>query len=324
MRYLTLPTTDLHVSVLCLGLANIGVKNTEGEAMALLDAFLDAGGNFLDTARVYSDWVPGESNRSERILGTWMASRKVRNRVVVATKGGHPDLVDKIPRLSPEAMATDLKGSLEKLQPDVIDLYYLHRDDPARTVSDLLDVLHDFQQAGHIRHYACSNWSPERMRQAREYAQEKGYTGFVANQMRWSVAGFLGKPPGDTTMCAMDGETMDFHRRTGLAAIPYNSQSGGFFSKLHADPKSVEKSGYFTKGNLGVYTYLKGVSEDLGRPLSQIALAYFWDQPFVSIPIVGCRNLGQLGDSLGAATCDLPPDVVRKISDLTPVSRGGI
>lgn len=317
MRYQMIPNTHLHVSVLCLGLANIGVKNTEKEGMALLDAFLDAGGNFIDTARVYSNWIPGEVNRSERIIGDWLVSRGVRDRVVVATKGGHPDLVDKIPRLSFGEMETDLHGSLEKLQVDVIDLYYLHRDDPQRSVAELLDVLHAFQQAGKIRHYACSNWTPSRMQEAYNYAKAQGYSGFVANQMRWSVAGFLAKPPADKTMCAMDRETMDFHAQTGMAAIPYNSQGGGFFSKLDVDSQSVEKSGSYTKGNLKLYAYLKQVAQELGVAISQIVLAYFWAQPFVSVPIVGCRNLEQLNDSLLAVDCELSEDVMKEISKRT-------
>lgn len=317
MRYQTIPNTNLNVSAVCLGLANIGVKNTEAEGMALLDAFLDAGGNFIDTARVYSNWIPGEVNRSERIIGDWLSDRGVRDRMVVATKGGHPDLVDKIPRLSRKAMETDLEGSLDKLQTDVIDLYYLHRDDLNRSVGELLDVLHAFQQSGKIRHYACSNWTPARMQAAYDYANAQGYTGFVANQMRWSVAGFQGKPPGDKTMCAMDQETMDFHMQTGMAAIPYNSQAGGFFSKLDLDVKLVEKSGNYTVGNLKIYDYLKSVSRDLGMAISQVALAYFWEQPFVSIPIIGCRNEEQLKDSLMAVDCELPKDAIQKIYELT-------
>jgi aryl-alcohol dehydrogenase-like predicted oxidoreductase len=302
---------------MCFGLAGIGVKNTEEEGMTLLDVFLEAGGNFIDTARVYSNWVPGEVNRSERIIGKWLVDRGVRDQVVVATKGGHPDLVDKIPRLSKEAMETDLIGSLEKLKTEVIDLYYLHRDDEARPVAELLDVLHGFQQSGKIRYYACSNWTPKRMREARDYASGQGYTGFVANQMRWSVAGFQARPPSDKTMCAMDPETRDFHIQTCMAAIPYNAQAGGFFSKLSAAPESVEKNGHYTEGNLKVYDYLIEVSQDMGVGISQIVLAYFWPQPFVSIPIVGCRNQAQLADSLRAVDCQLSADVMQKINELT-------
>lgn len=319
MRYQKIPRTDLNVSALCLGLANIGVKNTEEEGMALLDAFLDAGGNFIDTARVYSNWVPGELNRSERIIGDWLTDRGVRDRVVVATKGGHFDLADRIPRLSRQEMEIDLQGSLEKLQTDVIDLYYLHRDDISRPVEEILDQLHTFQQAGHIRYYACSNWTVARMQAAHAYAQRAGYTGFVANQMRWSLASFHGKPPSDDTMCSMDRETYDFHVETDMAAIPYNSQAGGFFSKWLDDPRAVQKSGAFTPANEKLCEYLKGIATALNVPISHVVLAYFWKKPFVSIPIVGCRNEAQLQDSVDAVQCELTEAMMQDIQTLTLV-----
>lgn len=135
--------------------------------------------------------------------------------------------------------------------------------------------------------------------------------------MRWSVAGFQGKPPGDKTMCSMDPATRDFHIQTGMAAIPYNSQAGGFFSKLDFDAKSVERNGNYTAGNVNVFDYLKNISQDLGVSISQIVLAYFWAQPFVSIPIIGCRNQEQLEDSLLAVDCKLPKEVTQKIHELT-------
>ena len=120
MEYQTIPHSDLEVSSVCLGTAGVGVKNTEPEAMALLDAFVEQGGNFLDTARVYSNWVPGELNRSERIIGDWLTSRDNRDQIVIATKGGHPDTETKVPRLTHEELETDVNGSLEKLQTDTL------------------------------------------------------------------------------------------------------------------------------------------------------------------------------------------------------------
>ena len=179
MDTLNIPNTDLNPSVLCLGTANIGVRNTEAEAHALFDAFVSHGGAFIDTARVYSNWIPGELNRSERIIGDWLAKRRDRDRLIIATKGGHFNLEDRIPRLSAEELETDLSGSLHKLQTDYIDLYWLHRDDINRPVAELLDILHAFQQAGKIRHYACSNWTPERIQEANACAQKKGYSGVL-------------------------------------------------------------------------------------------------------------------------------------------------
>ena len=308
-----IPNTDLHPSMLCFGTANIGVNNTESEAHALLDAFVAHGGNFIDTARVYSNWIPGESNRSERIIGDWLVKRRDRDRLIIATKGGHFELEDKIPRLSTRELEIDLAGSLGKLQTDCIDLYWLHRDDPNRSVAELLETLHTFQQAGKIRHYACSNWHPDRIRQANAYAREKGYTGFVANQMRWSIGSPNMRPSSDPTMFAMDEPTYDFHVQTGLAAIPYSSQAGGFFTKLSADPDI--KSGYATSANRALHLSLQALSRDLNLTISQIVLAYLWSHPFPVIPIIGCRNIEQLEDSLKAVGHRLPDDVVKQLTD---------
>lgn len=315
MEYITIPKTNLKVSTLCLGTAGVGVKNTEPEAMDLLDAFVEQGGNFLDTARVYSNWIPGELNRSERIIGDWLTDRGKRSQLIIATKGGHPDMETKVPRLTRKELEIDVNGSLEKLQTDTIDLYYFHRDDTDRPVSELLDILNEFQQAGKIRHYACSNWSVQRMLEAHACAQDKGYTGFVGNQMRWSIGTTHTRRPGDTTMYAMNQETANFHKETNMAAIPYSSQAGGFFSKLSADPESVAKNNYNTEGNQKLHNYLETVSKNHNLTISQIVLAYLYSYNFTTIPIIGCRNIEQLNDSLKAVDKRLPDEVMDELAN---------
>jgi aryl-alcohol dehydrogenase-like predicted oxidoreductase len=221
----------------------------------------------------------------------------------------------KVLRLSQEELAADIQGSLETMRVDCIDLYYLHRDDPQRPVADMLDVLHENQQAGKIGYYACSNWTPERIREARVYANRKGYTGFVGNQMRWSIGSFHMRPPNDTTMCVMDQATSDLHRELNLAAIPYSSQAGGFFSKLSADPASEVRGSYYTDGNVKMHRYLESVGSDLGLSISQVVLAYFWSHPFVSIPIVGCRTIEQMKDSLRAVGRRLPDEAIQVLTE---------
>ena len=317
MKNVTLPATDLSVSPLCLGCANLGVKNTEDEALALLDAFVAARGNFLDSARVYSNWIPGELNRSERIIGDWLASRGNRDGIIVATKGAHPILGSTDSRLSREHIDRDLFGSLETLRVDVIDLYYLHRDEPSRPIPEIMDTLHSHQQNGHLRYYACSNWQPKRIAEARDYARANGLTGFVANQMRWSLAGMNVKPPKDPTMCAMDIATHDAHCESGLAAIPYGSQAGGYFTKLDADPTSVAKKGFHNDANQALLPTLQSAATDLGTTVTAVALAWLIAQPFVTIPIIGSRSIPQLEDTLGAAAITLPDDLVARLNHAT-------
>lgn len=126
--------TDLRVSPLCLGTALFGATIDTPTAYALLDAFFARGGNFIDTARSYSDWIPGERGRSEGLIGRWFADRRNRERAIVATKGGDA-ADDGAPRLAARDLASDLDASLTRLHVDVIDLYYLHRDAPSTTGS---------------------------------------------------------------------------------------------------------------------------------------------------------------------------------------------
>src|SRR5471030_1868317 len=142
---LRLPGTSLSVSPLCLGGVPFGLTLSEPETFDLLDRFVALGGNFIDTARIYSDWQPGELRRSERVLGDWLRSRGSRDRLVISTKGAHPfiDSLD-VPRTSAAEIRDDLEGSLRTLHLEAIDLYWLHRDDPARPVEHFIDLLNTF------------------------------------------------------------------------------------------------------------------------------------------------------------------------------------
>jgi aryl-alcohol dehydrogenase-like predicted oxidoreductase len=142
LKYQSIPGTNLSPSVICLGTAQIGSVIPEADAFRLLDTYYGLGGTFLDTAQVYADWLPGERSASEKTIGRWLKARGLRNHTVVSTKGGHPDLhAMEIPRLSPEHIVFDVERSLLNLQTDRIDLYWLHRDDPNRPVSEMLDIL---------------------------------------------------------------------------------------------------------------------------------------------------------------------------------------
>src|SRR5690606_27483631 len=188
MHRVSLPHCSLSVSPVCLGTALFGADIDDRASFALLDRFVAGGGNFIDTARIYSDWLPGERHRSERVLGDWLRSRGNRDSVVVATKGAHPDLASPtIPRSSTAEIRADLEGSLRSLGLDVIDLYWLHRDDPSRPVEYFIDLLDGFQREGLIRAFGASNWSADRLRAAHAYASRSGRHGFVANQPMWCL-----------------------------------------------------------------------------------------------------------------------------------------
>ena len=188
MKYRLIPNTQLEPSVICFGTVPIGSALNEQDSFRLMDAYLDYGGNFIDTANVYGDWIPGEKSISEKTIGKWMKQTGVRDRVILGTKGAHPKLTSMhIPRLSPEHIIHDIDQSLGHLQTDYIDLYWLHRDDPTHPVEAIMDVLNRQIELGKIRSIGCSNWSVKRIAEAQEYARSNGLAGFVANQMMWSL-----------------------------------------------------------------------------------------------------------------------------------------
>jgi aryl-alcohol dehydrogenase-like predicted oxidoreductase len=312
MRYIDITGTDLHVSAICLGTGALGSAVPQQDAFELLDLFVELGGTFLDSAKVYADWLPGERSVSEKTIGRWLRSRDVRDQVIVATKGAHPELSTmQIPRLSAEEIVSDLDSSLESLQVETIDLYWLHRDDPARPVSEILETLHDQVVAGKVRYYGCSNWRVPRIAAAQAYATKHGYTGFVADQMQWSLAQPAPGARSDPTMVAMDEELYRYHRETGMPAVPYSSQAGGFFQKIRAGQQDRLSPGarrrYDHSVNRQRMARIEELEGEAGLSVTQLALGYLLSQPFPTVPIVGCKTKAHLRDSLSAADVSLTP-----------------
>lgn len=304
-----LPGTDLSPSVICLGTALLGSTIPRDDAFRLLDAFVEAGGCFLDSAHCYADWLGGERSVSEKTIGAWMRARGNRRDVVVATKGAHPEMPSMRLRLSPEEITKDLTESLEYLGVETIDLYWLHRDDPSRPVAEILGVLGEHARAGRIRYYGCSNWSAARMEEAREHAARAGMRGFVASQNMWSLARPVAAAIGDRTLVCMGDAEVAFHRLHGMAAVPFSSQAGGLFAKMERgmEPPPL----YRSEENRRRFERAQVLARRHGRTVNDVALAYLTSQEFPVFPIVGCRDLEQLAASMGAAGFRLEPEEVR-------------
>jgi aryl-alcohol dehydrogenase-like predicted oxidoreductase len=306
LKTLKIPGTDLVTSNICLGTGSMGSGLSREESFRLLDAFYAQGGNFLDSAKVYADWLPIERSISERTIGAWMRARNNRGEIVVGTKGAHPDLSTMhIQRLSPEEIISDLDASLAHLDSDYIDFYWLHRDDPQRPVSEILDTLNRQVQAGKIRYFGCSNWRVARIKEAQNYAQIHHLMGFSGNQMFWSLAKVDMDAVPDKTLVAMDAETWEYHRETDLAAIPYSSQAGGLFNKM-ANGSLVNmnpgiKSMYPQKENETRLSRINQIMQESNLTITQVVLGYLVSQPFPTIPIVGCHTQAQLDDSISAS-----------------------
>ena len=310
MKRRHIPNSTLEVSEICLGTGGFGATTDLETSFAMLDRFVECGGNFLDTANVYSDWIPGEKSRSEKTIGKWLKARGNRQEIVLATKGAHPRLETMhISRMSEKEIVFDLDQSLESLQTDWIDLYWLHRDDPSRSVAEILETLNDQVKAGKIRFFGASNWTLERLRLAQDYATSHGIQGFVADSVLWNVAVVNVDDIADKTTTTMNATLEDYHRSTGLAAVPYTSQANGLFNKMLDGTLNQMDSNlrrpYPLAPNLERFKQIQNIMQESNLSLTQVVLGYLLSQPFVTIPIIGPRTLPQLEDSLSAAGVQL-------------------
>lgn len=319
MHITLLPNSTLSVSLIALGTTGLGTTLNLDDSYKLLDAYLDAGGNFIDTAAVYSDWVPGEKSRVEKLLGSWIAVRKNRNRIVLGTKGAHPELKTMhLSRLSDADIDHDIQASLRHLRTDMIDLYWLHRDDTRRPVEEIVDTLNRYVEAGTLRALGASNWTTKRIRAANDYAQESNQQGFIGNQMLWNIGVPDMKAISDKTTVAMDAEMWRYHQHSGLAAIPYTAQASGYFSKLlegRLDAQSPLARVYGGENNQRTAQVIHQITQAEGLTITQVVLSYLLSQPFVTVPIVGCKSLEQLQDSLCAVDVRLSPQWLTKLRE---------
>lgn len=300
-----LPGTGLSVSRLCLGGNRFGGELDEAASFALLDAFAEAGGNFIDTAHVYADWIPGNPpSSSEKTIGRWLNSRKPQG-IVVATKGGHPRLAAPAARrLDALSLRQDVEDSLSNLGLDSLDLFFLHRDDPARPAEDILGTLETLRQEGLLRHYGASNWPANRLAAAERAASEHGWRGFAASQAEWSLAQ---RNPGTMAgdLHSMDRDMLDLHRRTRLTAIPYSAQAKGYFDKLGPGLDPAAARLYDNPANRAMAGTLALLAGREAATLTQVMLAAMMRAPFAVIPVIGCRTPEQVISSFGSLRISL-------------------
>lgn len=302
--------------MLCLGGGELGGSIDRAHSFAILDRFLEAGGNFLDTA-----WVYGAEGASERTIGAWMTSRGARERVVLATKGGHPAPDGHI-RLAPDELREDIAESLRRLQTEVIDLYWLHRDDPNRPVGEIMATLGELRDAGQARYFGASNWLPARIHAANAFARANDLPAFIADQTLWNAACLCGLPYGDPTVGYMSQERRAFHETSGMAMTPFQPQAYGYFQRLEAGTLEEMNRGfrgfYDESGTRARFAVMREIERETGLSISQIVLAYLTSQPIPTAPILGFKRLEQVEDSLRAADVRLTADHVARIEGAAP------
>ena len=287
------PGTDLQVFPLSLGGNVFGWTADEAASFEVLDAYLAGGGNFVDTADVYSAWVPGHTGgESEQVIGNWMADRGNRDQVIVATKVGSAA------GLSAPEIRKGVEGSLRRLRTDHIDLYYTHRDDPNTPLEETVAALAELVTQGKVRYLAASNYSAARLGEALDIADRTGAPRFVALQPHYNLV-----HRGD-----FEGDLLDLVARERLVTVPYSALASGFLTGKYrngaSDSQSARAEGaakYLDDRGRRVLTALDQVAAEQSASVTSVALAWLAAQPTVVAPIASASTVSQVADLLASA-----------------------
>jgi aryl-alcohol dehydrogenase-like predicted oxidoreductase len=312
MKTRPIPRTNLTASVLCLGTAEFGSGVDDATAEQIIETYLDAGGNVLDTAEIYAAWLKNGEHRSETCLGTWLRKHKNRDGLIISTKGAHPRLnaMDK-PRMSKSIVESDLDSSLQRLGIDCVDIYWLHRDDPGTPVEEIVLMLEEFRKAGKIRHKGLSNWTLPRAEAARVAAEKLGVEGFIGIQNQWSLAK-ADASKGDPTWAYTDDSFFEWHLRHNIAAFPYTTQANGYFRRLENgtidQASDLVKRLFHSPENDGRFKRIKALQAETGLTVGAIVLGYLLAQPFPVFPLIGPKKVADLLESIESAQATLTPE----------------
>lgn len=292
---------DLSVFPLSLGGNVFGWTANEAESFRVLDAYAAAGGNFIDTADVYSAWVPGnQGGESETILGNWFASRGNRSDIVLATKvgGGSPE-----PRgLTSSAIKSGVEESLQRLRTDYIDLYYTHYDDPSVPVEEIITTLDELVREGKVREIAASNVAADRLEALLTFSTQENLARYVALQPHYNLV----------SRDTFEGELADVAARHGLATAPYYALASGFLTGKYRpgtavdSPRSTGAAKHLeTERGQKVLAALDDVAANHGTEPATVALAWLLARPTVVAPIASARTVDQLPPLLASVDLKL-------------------
>ena len=302
--------SSLEVAPIAFGCNVFGWTADEKTSFALLDAWVDAGFNFLDTADVYSRWHTGNSGgESETIIGKWLKARGNRDKIVLATKLGIEMGPDK-KGLSRAYMQTAVEASLRRLQTDYIDLYQSHRDDPETPIEETLSAYADLIKAGKVREIGASNFSADRLGESLKVSAAKGLPRYQSLQPQYNLM----------ERAAFEGPLEDLCLAEKIGVIGYYSLASGFLTGKYRSKADIEGRArgpgvakYLTDFGLGVIKALDEVAARYEAKPGQIALAWLIARPAVTAPIASATNLEQVAELVEAAEIELDADSIAMI-----------
>jgi aryl-alcohol dehydrogenase-like predicted oxidoreductase len=316
MEHRRLGRTGLKVSELCLGTMQFGWTADEPTSFAVMDAFVAAGGNFVDTADVYSRWAPGNPGGvSEEIIGRWMKARGNRRQIVLATKArGRMWDGPNGEGLSRAHLIRACEDSLRRLDTDAIDLYQTHWFDPDTPIDETLRALDDLLRAGKVRYVGCSNCPAWRLMKALWTADKLSLVRYDSLQPHYNLA----------HRAEFERELKPLCEAEGVGVIPYSPLAGGFLTgkyQRNSAPVSARADGiqkrYGNERGYAIVDRLTTVAQSRGLTPAQAALIWLLTQPVITAPIVGANSVEQLRESLGAAGVRLSEEEMAALNEVS-------
>ena len=299
-----LKNTDMDIFPIVLGTDYYGSAVSEETAFSNLDAYVENGGNIVDTARMYAD------GKSEETIGKYIKERKLKNKLLISTKAAYPFDGDvQKHRLTLGEIEGDVDKSLSALGTERIDILWLHRDLPSVPAWQISDDLAQIVKKGKVRFWGVSNWRSERIKELNKYAAENGNPPIVSSQIQWSLA----KPSCvyDPTLVTMGKTEYKFYSGEKMPVFAFASQAKGFFEKYASGVsggKAMER--YLNEDNVKMYERLVKISRESGFSLTALSLAYLTGgEDFQTFPIIGCSKTEYVGKALEALKV---PDEVRR------------
>ena len=315
MQKNTLGKSNLNVTDLCLGTMTFGAESDEKLSREMLDSYVAAGGNFIDTADVYS------AGESERIIGRWLQGRNDRDGLVIATKARFPVGDGADSGLRPEYLRRAIEDSLQRLQTDVIDLFQIHAWDPSVQPEEWLAVISEFQESGKVREFGVSNLLGWQLQKALDLAEFKDLPRIQTLQPQYSL---LARE--------IEFELTDVCKDNKISLLPWGPLGGGWLtgkykrdqlptgeSRLGENPKRGVEA-YDKRNNEKTFLILDQLSQiahSHEAEVSQIALAWLRSKPLVGSVILGARNATQLESNMRAAEIDLTKNEVQLLDDIS-------
>ena len=310
MEMRTLGRSGLQVCPLMLGGNVFGWTADEKTSFRILDTFVDAGGNFIDTADVYSRWAEGHAGgESETVLGKWFKMSGRRDEVVLATKLGM-DMGDGKQGLKPEYIRRAVDASLQRLQTGRIDLYQSHKDDADTPLAETLGAYAELIEAGKVRSIGASNYKADRLREALELAEIHNLPRYESLQPHYNL---LERTDYEETLAPVVEEF-------GLGVVPYFALASGFLTgKYRSESDTAGKARgkmvgkYANERGFAVVKALDEVAQEVDSNPAQVALAWLMAQPTITAPIASATSLEQLDDLIRAMSLVLPREALKKL-----------